>query len=87
VNREMREAGIKIEPEMNWVRKSKADPKSLRKAINAMCYQCIGGTEADAPDPGWQKMISSCTAPGCALFNQRPCQTTSAGLKEEDQAA
>jgi hypothetical protein len=72
INQERREAGIKTEIENNLVVKSLAKPNSLRLAINAMCFQCFGGTAKDMPDSGWKKLIGTCTAKGCALWNHRP---------------
>jgi hypothetical protein len=72
---EMRTAGITIEVETNLIRKAQADPKSLRKAINAMCFACFGGTKADQPDPGWRDMIRTCTSPQCPLWPHRPYRT------------
>lgn len=45
------------------------NPRSMRAAINAMCWQCMGG---DGADPGWRNMIRNCTSPKCALWNFRP---------------
>lgn len=70
--REKREAGTFVEPERNWVKKSEADPKSLRLAINAACFQCLGGTEDSMPDPGWREDIRSCSVTTCALNKVRP---------------
>jgi hypothetical protein len=69
---ERKAAGVTITPEHNWVKKSIADPKSMKKAIAAMCFQCMGGTEDDLPDGGWKDLIRTCTAPTCALFRFRP---------------
>jgi hypothetical protein len=71
VGREMREGG-KIEVENNLVIKAERKPSSLKLAIAAMCFQCFGGTKTDMPDPGWKRMIATCTAPDCALFDHRP---------------
>jgi hypothetical protein len=70
--KERREAGTLMIPERNWVKKSEEDPKSLRWAINAMCFQCMGGTAEDMPDPGWREGIRDCTSLNCALHKVRP---------------
>ena len=70
--KERREAGTLSSPERNWVRRSLADPKSLRLAINAACFQCLGGTEDDMPDPGWREEIRDCNVTTCALHKVRP---------------
>ena len=67
-----RAAGIATKVENNLLVKTQAEPKSLRKAINAMCFQCVGGTVDSLPDPGWRQMIGTCTAPDCALYKIRP---------------
>ena len=70
--KERREAGTLSSPERNWVRRALADPKSLRLAINAACFQCLGGTMEDMPDPGWREAIRDCTVTTCALHSVRP---------------
>ena len=70
--RERRKAGTLSSPERNWVRRATADPKSLRLAINAACFQCLGGTEDDMPDPGWREEIRDCKVVTCALHSVRP---------------
>ena len=66
------DAGGTIEIENNLIRKSLADPKSRKKAIDAFCFECFGGTKDSLPDPGWKNMISECTAPNCPLYRFRP---------------
>lgn len=44
------------------------NPTSLRLAVNAMCFTCMGSTKEAKDD------IKNCTAPKCALFNVRPYQ-------------
>ena len=74
INRENREAGIKVEREQNLIKKAMANPKSLRAVINGMCFNCMGGTIDEMPDPGWQHSIRTCSAPDCPSFHQRPYQ-------------
>lgn len=57
-------------------------PKSLRLAINAMCYQCQG----EDAGPSFQWRIGNCEIPTCGLFKVRPFQNmkgnpTPRGLK------
>lgn len=52
--------------QLNPIQKLEKNPKSLRLAINAMCYQCMGG---------YRQEIKNCTAQSCALYNVRPYQT------------
>lgn len=52
-------------------------PDSLRRAITAKCYECVG---MDG-DPGFRDTIRTCTSPKCPLYNVRPYQKAS---KNED---
>lgn len=70
--RARREAGEEIVIEHNLMKKAAADPKSKVKAIHAFCYNCMGGTIDEMPDPGWKDAIRTCTAPGCPLYQHRP---------------
>lgn len=58
--------------EYNLIRKLEKDPKSWRKAIDAMCFHCVGGTRDHMPDPGWRQLISTCTSKDCPLLAFRP---------------
>jgi len=51
-----------------------ADPKSLRKAITAFCFECMGGDG----EPGARKHVRGCTSPNCPLFRVRPWQQADA---------
>jgi hypothetical protein len=46
------------------------NPNSLRLAINAKCYDCIG---QDA-DPDWRGSIRNCLCKDCPLYPVRPHQ-------------
>lgn len=48
------------------VEKLAHNPKSLRLAVNAMCYQCFGCSSTAAAD------IRNCTSKKCALYEVRP---------------
>ena len=50
--------------------KARANPTSLRFAVNAMCVNCMGGDDA----PNYARGIRDCTAPACPLYNLRPYQ-------------
>lgn len=54
----------------NPVEQALENPKSLRKAINAMCFYCMGGGK----DQGTKNDVRDCTAPNCPLFAVRPHQ-------------
>ena len=47
------------------IEKAKANPKSLRMAINGKCYDCCCESRAE---------VKHCTATGCTLWNVRPWQ-------------
>ena len=61
--------GIKIE-QRNPLQKLDDNPKSLRRAVNAKCFDCEG---QDA-DPCWKWRVGNCTCPSCPLFSVRPYQ-------------
>jgi len=67
---EMRARGEKPE-RIDPLERAKRNPTSLRHAINAKCWDCIGG-DAD-PSPRW--CIGNCEIPACPLWNVRPYQT------------
>ena len=50
--------------------KTLLNPKSLRLAINAKCWDCQGGDS----DPCVQWRIGNCEISDCALFKVRPHQ-------------
>lgn len=50
--------------------KHEEQPLSLRKAITAKCYECMG----DGGEPGWRKLIQECCAIRCPLHSVRPYQ-------------
>jgi len=61
--REAVKSGLIEVVQLSPVEKLAKNPKSLRLAINAMCYQCMGG---------YKNEIRGCTAKDCALYNVRP---------------
>ena len=50
---------------LNPIEKAKNNPKSLRLAIDAMCFACMGKT-------GSTSDIRECTAKDCPLYPVRP---------------
>lgn len=50
---------------LNPIEKAKNNPKSLRLAIDAMCFDCMGKT-------GSTNDIRECTAKDCPLYPVRP---------------
>ena len=58
----------------NWIIKAKANPTSRKLAMAAMCFQCMGGTVEELPDPGWKNLIATCTSMDCMMRPFRPYQ-------------
>ncbi len=59
-----------IAPRLDPIAKARANPKSLRLAITAKCFECMGGGE----DSGTRKLIRACTSSNCPLHPLRPYQ-------------
>jgi hypothetical protein len=53
---------------LNPLEKAGKNPKSLRLAVNAKCYEC----EGEDADPGWRGRIKECIIPDCPLRPVRP---------------
>ena len=66
---ERREAGL-VAPRLDPIAKARANPKSLRLAVTAKCFECMGGGE----DTGTRKLIRACTSGSCPLHPLRPYQ-------------
>ena len=45
-------------------------PLSLRRAITAKCYECMG----DGSETGWTQLIKNCCSVTCPLHTVRPYQ-------------
>lgn len=71
VNQERIASGIPV-IRLNPLEKLKNNPLSLRCAINAKCYDCIG---QDA-DPDWRGNIRNCVCTDCPLYAVRPYRQT-----------
>jgi hypothetical protein len=63
--REMKAAGVAVKF-LTPLEKLATNPLSLRFAITAMCFECMGKAA------GWRADVRDCTAPGCPLFQVRP---------------
>ena len=74
---EMRAAGWKPVV-LNPVDKANANPRSLKLAIRAHCWNCMGQNS----DPGVKLRIRDCAILNCALHPHRPWQTVSGVLNE-----
>jgi hypothetical protein len=57
---------VRLDP----IARAAANPTSLRAAITAKCWDCMGG---DA-DPGTRQRIRECECPRCPLHHVRPYQ-------------
>ncbi len=66
---EAREARKNAEP-FDPIAKSKRQPKSLRMAINAKCWDCVGA----GVDPNPRQAIRECGGTRCPLYFSRPYQ-------------
>lgn len=66
---EMREQGIVIQKRDPY-QIAAADPKSLRKAVNAKCWDCQGG----GADPNTRQAVGQCGITDCSLWPVRPWQ-------------
>ena len=51
---------------LNPLEKAKQSPNSMRLAINAQCYDCMG------QESGWRNEVRSCPSKRCPLFGLRP---------------
>lgn len=74
IQREKREAGDILPRNYNPIIRAQKQPNSLRLAVDANCFYCIGGTEDEMPDPGWREEVRDCTAMLCPLHPHRPYQ-------------
>jgi hypothetical protein len=52
----------------NPIEKSKENPLSFRKAINAKCFECVGAGQ----DANYRNEIRNCTSYTCPLHQLRP---------------
>jgi hypothetical protein len=72
--RELRAAGWKP-VHRNPVEQAEANPNSLKAAIKAFCWTCVG---ADA-DPGAKFRVRDCSVTRCSLHPHRPWQAVKGG--------
>lgn len=63
---------------LNPLEKSRLDPTSLRKSIDAKCWDCVCG---DA-DPAPRHRIRDCRCVDCPLYAVRPFQDVKGGRDE-----
>jgi hypothetical protein len=56
----------------NPIAKSLSNPRSLRLAITAKCYECFGGSVSDVQTKqGIMKEVRDCTSSTCPLYPVR----------------
>lgn len=68
--REMRDLGI-VPERLNPLERARRNPASLRLAITAKCYECLGGEDAK----NIRREIRECTSTRCPLYPVRPYQS------------
>ena len=51
---------------LNLTEKAKQNPQSMRLAINAFCYECMGFAKS------WRNDVKKCPSEKCPLFGFRP---------------
>lgn len=73
----MRDAGIPL-VQLNPIEKHLRNPNSLRFAIRAKCYDCVG----QAGDANWRGRVGNCPVTKCPLHTVRPFQTKDASDDE-----
>lgn len=66
---ELRAQGVTF-THRNPVQQAEANPTSLKRAVKAFCWTCVGGDG----DPGAKFRVRDCTAPKCPLHPHRPWQ-------------
>ena len=75
VQRRMRERGEVVR--RTPLEKLRDRPTSLRAAVTAKCFDCVGGEHADQ---GYRRAVRECPAGACPLHRVRPYQP---GLQED----
>jgi hypothetical protein len=60
-------------PENNLIVRFIKSP-TRKSAINAQCFNCLGGTKYSVPDKGWRQDIRECRVPDCYVWSFRPFQ-------------
>ena len=63
--KEMKAKGLKPK-RFDPIQKAKENKKSMRLAINAMCFDCMGRASTYVKD------VRECTAPNCPIYHFRP---------------
>jgi hypothetical protein len=77
--KELRAQGVQF-THKNPVEQAQANPTSLKRAVKAFCWTCVGGDG----DPGAKFRVRDCTAPKCALHPHRPWQDAKGRIQVGD---
>lgn len=78
--KEMRASGWKP-VHLNPLEAAAAKPNSLKLAIRAHCYQCVG----EDSDPGYKARVRDCCIPKCALWTHRPWQAHAGEIRQTEE--
>lgn len=68
-NRKIAVGEIERPKQKNPYEKNQEDPKSMRKAVNAMCYKCI--YDPVGGNGSWRDQVRACGKKKCPLFHIR----------------
>lgn len=68
-NRKIAAGEIERAKPKNPLEKCQEDPKSMRKAVNAKCYDCIFDNKAGGT---WREQVRNCEQSICPLYQVRP---------------
>ena len=81
--KEMQENGTLKAPEyLTPTQKAKANPKSRALAIDANCYECVGGNSSE----GYKRLVRDCGLEGkCSLWPHRPWQDVKGEYKGPEE--
>lgn len=80
-SRLMREQGIST-VRLSPKQKSLLNPKSLRFAVTAHCWECMGGSQGE----NTRQMVADCTLEGkCMLWTFRPWQNKYSADSTQDE--
>lgn len=66
---QIEQGNLQVVHRMNPIDRAKADPTSLRKAIDHNCYECIYDAETSGT---WREQVRKCSCLECPLYNVRP---------------
>lgn len=79
------EAGEQI-VRLTPTQRAQQNPQSMRAAVNAKCFDCVGGEHADH---GYHRAIRDCPSTRCPLHGVRPYRAKGSAAEsggEEDES-